>query len=75
MLGAIAGDIIGSVYEFHPIKTQQFPLFSGRSDWTDDTALTMAVAQTILTGQPYAETIRAFGLQHPGAGYGGRFAH
>ncbi len=75
MLGAIAGDIIGSVYEFHPIKTQQFPLFSGRSEWTDDTVLTMAVAQTILTGQPYAETIRAFGLQHPGAGYGGRFAH
>ena len=75
MLGAIAGDIIGSAYEFHPIKTQEFPLFSGRSEWTDDTVLTMAVAQTILTGQPYAETIRAFGLQHPGAGYGGRFVH
>jgi hypothetical protein len=73
MLGAIAGDIIGSVYEFHPIKTQRFPLFSPGSEWTDDTVLTMAVAQVILTGQPYAETFRAFGLEHPDAGYGRRF--
>src|SRR5450759_762143 len=49
MLGAVAGDIIGSVYEFHAIKSMDFPLFSKGSAWTDDTVLTMAVAQTLLT--------------------------
>jgi ADP-ribosylglycohydrolase len=74
MLGAIAGDIIGSVYEFRPIKSQVFPLFSEHSQWTDDTVLTMAVAETLLTGHPYEETIRSFAQAHPNAGYGGRFA-
>jgi ADP-ribosylglycohydrolase len=74
MLGAIAGDIIGSVYEFHPIKRMTFPLFSAGSAWTDDTVLTMAVAQTLLTGRPYEETLRAFALAHPDAGFGGMFA-
>ncbi|MFZ2414344.1 MAG: ADP-ribosylglycohydrolase family protein [Candidatus Cryosericum sp.] len=73
MLGAIAGDIIGSVYEFHPIKRMEFPLFSAGSEWTDDTVLTMAVAQTLLTGRPYDETLRAFALEHPDAGFGGMF--
>ncbi|MHB8071199.1 MAG: ADP-ribosylglycohydrolase family protein [Candidatus Cryosericum sp.] len=74
MLGAIAGDIIGSVYEFHPIKTVDFPLFSSGSEWTDDTVLTMAVAQTLLTGRPYDDTLREFALEHPDAGFGGMFA-
>jgi ADP-ribosylglycohydrolase len=73
MLGAVAGDIIGSVYEFHPIKTQQFPLFSPGSEWTDDTVLTMAVAETLLTGRPYEETLREFVLANPDAGFGGMF--
>src|SRR5450759_4747791 len=73
MLGAVAGDIIGSVYEFHAIKSIDFPLFSKGSAWTDDTVLTMAVAQTLLTGRPYEETLREFALEHPDAGFGGRF--
>jgi ADP-ribosyl-[dinitrogen reductase] hydrolase len=73
MLGAIAGEIIGSVYEFHPIKTQQFPLFSKGSAWTDDTVLTMAVAETLLTGRPYEETLCEFALANPDAGFGGMF--
>jgi len=73
MLGAIAGDIIGSVYEFHPIKTMDFPLFSKRSVWTDDTVLTLAVAETLLTGRPYKETMREFALENSDAGFGGMF--
>jgi len=73
MLGAVAGDIVGSVYEFNPTKSLDFPLFTRESCWTDDTVLTMAVAEAILTGRPYAETIRAFAREHPHAGYGGFF--
>lgn len=73
MLGAVAGDIIGSVYEFHPIKPMDFPLFTMRSEWTDHTVLTMAVAETMLTGRPYEETFREFALENPHAGSGGTF--
>ena len=73
MLGAVAGDIIGSVYEFHPIKKMEFPLFGPDSAFTDDTVLTMAVAETLLTGRPYDETLREFSLKHPDAGFGGMF--
>jgi ADP-ribosylglycohydrolase len=73
MLGAIAGDMIGSVYEFHPIKSVEFPLWSQRSRFTDDTVLTVAVAQSILTGGDYAADIRTFALMYPHAGYGGMF--
>jgi len=73
MLGAVAGDIIGSVYEFHPIKRMDFPLFSPRSEFTDDTVLTMAVAETLLTGLPYEETLREFALAYPDAGFGEMF--
>lgn len=48
MIGAIAGDIIGSVYEANPIKSTSFPLFSPHSRFTDDTVLTVAVAFSIL---------------------------
>lgn len=49
MLGAIIGDTIGSVYEFHNIKTTHFPLFDPRSNYTDDSVMTMAVADWLLT--------------------------
>ena len=48
MLGAIAGDIIGSVYEFLPTKSTDFPLFASDSRFTDDTVLTVAVADCLL---------------------------
>lgn len=73
MIGAIAGDIIGSVYEFHGIKTEDFPLFIQRSHFTDDTVLTVAVADSILTGIGYAEAFKKWGRLYPHAGYGGMF--
>ncbi|UCF91133.1 MAG: ADP-ribosylglycohydrolase family protein [Desulfobacterales bacterium] len=73
MLGAIAGDIIGSVYEAHPIKTTSFPLFSDYARFTDDTVLTVAVAHSILSRTDYASSLKAFGRKYPAAGYGMSF--
>ena len=73
MIGAIAGDIIGSVYEASPIKRTDFPLFSPASQFTDDTVLTIAVAAAILDDQPYGDVLRDFGQRYPDAGYGGSF--
>jgi ADP-ribosylglycohydrolase len=73
MIGAIAGDIIGSVYEHHPIKTKDFPLFESRCRFTDDSVLTIAVADSILTGRPCVESMREIGRRYPRAGYGGSF--
>ncbi len=73
MIGAIAGDIIGSVYEHHQIKTKDFPLFDSRCRFTDDTVLTVAIADAILSSQPYIEAVREIGRRHSGAGYGGAF--
>ncbi len=74
MLGAIAGDIIGSPYERHNIKTRAFPLFGPQSRFTDDTVLTAAVAVALLGGRPYAPLYREFYARYPDAGYGERFA-
>jgi ADP-ribosylglycohydrolase len=73
MIGAIAGDIIGSVYEWNNIKSKVFELFSPECFFTDDSVLTVALADTILTGRPYVENLRAFYRLYPGAGYGGSF--
>jgi len=73
MLGAIAGDIIGSVYERHPIKTKEFPLFDPHCRFTDDSVMTVAVAKAILGGEAYQTTILDLGRQYPNAGYGGSF--
>ncbi|MFZ7125481.1 MAG: ADP-ribosylglycohydrolase family protein [Desulfobacterales bacterium] len=73
MLGAIAGDIIGSVYEAHPIKTKTFQLFPPNCRFTDDSVLTIAVAQAILTDGDYLRWVREIGRRYPHAGYGGTF--
>jgi ADP-ribosylglycohydrolase len=73
MLGSIAGDIIGSVYEHRPIKTTEFPLFQSRSCFTDDTVLTVAIACSILEKTDYAATLRDLGRKYPHAGYGPAF--
>jgi len=73
MIGAIAGDIIGSVYEHHPIKTKEFPLFQPRCRFTDDTVLTVAIAAAILDRRPYLDSVREIGRRYPGAGYGASF--
>lgn len=74
MIGAIAGDIIGSVYEARPIKRKDFPLFHPQARFTDDSVLTLAVAKAILEGSSYKETMIELGRRHPRAGYGGSFA-
>ena len=73
MIGAIAGDIIGSVYENKPIKTTDFPLFSDGSMFTDDTVLTVAVADALLNDRDYAKFLRIWGRRYPNAGYGKSF--
>jgi ADP-ribosylglycohydrolase len=75
MIGAIAGDIIGSVYEWNNIKTKQFDLFSPDCFFTDDTVLTVALAESILTGTDYVSLMKAYYRRYPGAGYGGYFHH
>ena len=73
MLGAIAGDIIGSVFEGNPIKSVDFPLFGSNSIYTDDTVLTVAVAYALLKGEDYGISLKKFARRYPYAGYGGSF--
>jgi len=71
MIGAIAGDMIGSPYERYPIKTKDFDLYV--SAFTDDTILTVAVANSILNDVDYAESIKTFAQKYHGLPYGGSF--
>ncbi len=84
MIGAILGDIIGSPYEFDMgNKTKNFPLFSRSSWFTDDTVMTLAVAQAFMDAGPDADdetirrhmirSMRELGKRYPDAGYGARF--
>ncbi len=73
MIGAIAGDILGSTFEFNRIKTTDFPLFPEGSRFTDDSVLTVATAFTLLTDGDYAANYRLFGRLYPVAGYGRNF--
>src|SRR5512136_2015684 len=75
MIGAIAGDIIGSVYEWNRIKTKQFSLFSPDCYFTDDSVLTIALADAILNDQDYGVTMKSYYRRYPHAGYGGFFHH
>jgi ADP-ribosylglycohydrolase len=73
MLGAIAGDIIGSIYERKPIKITDFPLFDPYCHPTDDTVLSVALADSILTGKDYVDNLKDYFHRYPHAGYGGTF--
>lgn len=73
MLGAILGDVIGSVFEGSRLKITEFPLLSPKNIYTDDTVLTVAVASAILDQGDYAGYFRKFGRRHPNRGYGGYF--
>jgi ADP-ribosylglycohydrolase len=75
MLGAIAGDIIGSIYERQNIKTKDFPLFSTKCRFTDDSVLTVAVADVILNSGKYTDRFKWFYSCYPSAGYGSSFRH
>ncbi|HSA95672.1 MAG TPA: ADP-ribosylglycohydrolase family protein [Acidobacteriota bacterium] len=74
MLGAIAGDIIGSVHEYGRTKTKNFPLFVPGSAFTDDSVMTLAIARAILTDGDYRKAALELGRRYPDAGYGGFFA-
>lgn len=82
MIGAIVGDIVGSVYEFDNIKTKDFELFTNNCVFTDDTVLTVAVAETVLKYNPCYEnefkehlvnSFHRYGRVYPDVGYGGRY--
>ena len=81
MKGAIIGDIVGSIYEFHNIKTKDFPLFTERNRYTDDTVMTCAVADGLMYAMKnasdlwdtLAEFMHKYGRTYRHRGYGGRF--
>lgn len=84
MYGCIIGDIAGSKYEFNNIKTKDFPLFSPGCSYTDDSLMTIAVANALVRAQesrlPFrsvlVEEMQSLGRKYPypQGGYGGRFA-
>lgn len=76
MMGAIIGDIAGSVYEWNNIKTKDFPLFRGDCRFTDDTVMTVAVAEAVMNGgseDDFIDAMKKYGRMYPNAGYGNRF--
>ena len=76
MLGAIIGDIVGSRYEFANIHTTDFELFTPYNDFTDDTICTIAIADTLLEGKPFKDSLLYWCRKYPSpmGAYGGRFA-
>ena len=78
MLGAIFGDIVGSVYEWNNVKTKDFPLETSGTRYTDDTVMTLAVAKWLLEDPLHSEShlikcMQKLGRGHLKAGYGSRF--
>lgn len=73
LLGGIAGDIIGSIYEFNPVRFKDFELFKSNSTYTDDTVMTIANAEWLLSKGVLMDIMRKYGHKYPGAGYGGMF--
>ena len=75
MIGAIIGDFIGSAYEFAPTKDYNFELITSDSDITDDTIMTIAIADAILNNIPYQSSLKYWGNKYPEpkGGYGNSF--
>jgi len=73
MIGAICGDVVGSVFEFDNIKTTEFEFFSEKSVFTDDTVLTVATMDVLMNGGSYAEGYRKWFRRYPDASFGQRF--
>ena len=83
MIGAIFGDIVGSVYEFDNVKTKEFKLFTDKCKFTDDTVMTVAVADALMQFDKISDleafkkvlirTMHRYGKKYPRAGYGGHF--
>lgn len=78
MLGAIIGDIVGSIYEWNNIKTKDFPLFRDGCHFTDDTVMTVATADALMRGgekEDFIEAYKQWGKKYLNAGYGARFVN
>ena len=89
MLGAIIGDMVGSIYEFDPIKSKEFDIFNKRMHMTDDSYLTLAVAKVLMNHHPInyskesledikKDLIKEFALtykKYPHAGWGTNFSY
>ena len=75
IVGAVAGDIIGSVYEWNNVKTIYFELFCHDSTFTDDTVLTIAAMDAILNQKDYTEIYQSYSKKYPSRGYGSSFKH
>ena len=78
MLGAVAGDIIGSVYEFRNVKSTDFELFMPQSMFTDDSVMTLAVAKWLMEDKIHSQQhlircMQELGRKYPDAGYGTHF--
>ena len=82
MKGAIIGDIVGSIYEFDNLKSKDFELFKPECEFTDDTVLTVAVAEALLNFNPDDEEnfkenlidiFHKYGEMYPDVGYGGHY--
>jgi ADP-ribosylglycohydrolase len=75
MLGAIIGDIVGSIYEFDNHRSVDFPFFGPKCFYTDDSILTIALADSILNNRDYTTLLKEYTHRYPGRGYGGGFQH
>ena len=75
MLGAIIGDIVGSRFEFNPTNDYHFELFGEGCSFTDDTVCTIAIADALLKGKDFGESLHEWCNRYPNpmGGYGGRF--
>ena len=77
IIGAICGDIVGSTREFDPIKTKDFKLFERKSTFTDDSIMTLAIADWLIkdkiSKKVLVERLQYWGRKYPNGGYGGRF--
>ena len=79
MLGAICGDVIGSIYESwmfqDTVQDLNFQIFNSASIFTDDTVLSVAIADAILTNQPYEQKLAEWFGKYPNRGYGSGFVN
>ena len=85
MIGAILGDIVGSIYEFDNIKTKEFELFDKECFFTDDSVMTIAIAEALMQTEEINEenledfkenlitVMHEIGVKYPDCGYGGHF--
>lgn len=74
MLGAIVGDVLGSPFEFNNVKSTDVRFFGYGTQCTDDSILTVATADALLTGKSYAAAYQDYYHRYPNAGYGGSFS-